>query len=86
MFFGVPNDGLDIGSFIPIVGNGPNRALIESLGQDNSQILYMQRKKFATVFGFEKSSEIYSFFETRASKTAQKVRIKARAKTNLIIC
>lgn len=39
LFFGVPNDDLDIASFIPIVGDGPNRPLIESLGQDNSQIL-----------------------------------------------
>ena len=75
MFFGVPNDGLDIESFIPVVGEGPNRPLINSLGQDNSQILYTQRRKFAEAFNFEGSSEIYSFYETRVSNTVRKVRI-----------
>ena len=63
VFFGVPNDGLDIASFIPIVGDGPNRSLIESLRQDNSKILYAQRRRFSDAFDFEGSSEIY--FSTR---------------------
>ncbi|KAF2185930.1 hypothetical protein K469DRAFT_664957, partial [Zopfia rhizophila CBS 207.26] len=72
MFFGVPNDGLDIASFIPIVGDGPNRFFIESLGQNNSQVLKVQRRRFYEAFNFEDSSEIYCFYETCESKTAQK--------------
>lgn len=73
MFFGVPNDGLDIDSFIPVVGDGPNRFLLESLGQNNASVLKSQRKRFDEAFSFEGSSEIYCFYETCLSKTAFKV-------------
>jgi hypothetical protein len=53
MFFGVPNCGLNIESFIEIVGDGPNRALVECLGRDNSQVLDTQRKKFLKAFDFK---------------------------------
>ncbi|KAH8694740.1 hypothetical protein BGZ61DRAFT_532780 [Ilyonectria robusta] len=39
VFFGVPHDGMDISSLIPMVGNGPNRPLIESIDRFNSMIL-----------------------------------------------
>ncbi|PVH71306.1 hypothetical protein DL98DRAFT_397381, partial [Cadophora sp. DSE1049] len=72
MFFGVPNRGLDIKSFTQVVGDGPNRYLVESLGRDNSQVLDTQCRKFSKAFDFEGSSEIYCFYETRTSNTALK--------------
>lgn len=45
-FFGVPNDGMDISSLIPMAGDGPNRFLLESINHINSQILTMQQQNF----------------------------------------
>jgi hypothetical protein len=36
IFFRVPHNGIDISSLIPIVKNGPNRFLIESISHINS--------------------------------------------------
>ncbi|RYP69598.1 hypothetical protein DL770_008204 [Monosporascus sp. CRB-9-2] len=72
VFFGVPHDGMDISSLIPMVGDGPNRFLIESISQINSQILPIQRREFHTALGDKGSSEIVCFYETMKSPTAQK--------------
>nr|CEG03560.1 unnamed protein product [Fusarium acuminatum CS5907] len=37
VFFGVPYGGVDISSLIPMVEDGPNRYLIESIGRSDSQ-------------------------------------------------
>ena len=71
LFFGVPNQGMDISSLVPMVGDQPNRYLLESLGKE-SGFLRDQRTKFPKVFGF-KDSEIISLFETQMSPTAVKV-------------
>ncbi|KAJ4167387.1 hypothetical protein NW754_011202 [Fusarium falciforme] len=71
VFFGVPHDGMDISSLIPMVGDGPNRFLIESIGRINSQILSIQQREFHTVLGGEGDSEIFCFYETVESPTAQ---------------
>ncbi len=74
LFFGVPNDGMDIESLIPMVGDQPNRFLLESLNAINSQILRLQRRSFAKVLS-QTALEIFCFFETSLSSTAAKVGI-----------
>ena len=73
LFFGVPNRGMDIESLIPIVGDQPNRALLESLGR-NSEFLRAQAVNFPRVFSFT-DSQVFSFFETLESPTARLVMI-----------
>lgn len=72
LFFGVPNDGMDIGSLIPIVNDQPNRFLLESLNAINSQILRLQKRSFARLMD-EMALELFCFYETRLSPTAKQV-------------
>lgn len=44
LFFGAPNDGMNIESLVPMVGDQPNRFLLESLSAMNAQILGLQRR------------------------------------------
>ncbi|KAL6697259.1 nacht and ankyrin domain-containing protein [Trichoderma pleuroticola] len=69
-FFGVPHDSMDIHSLIPIVGDGPNRSLLESIGSTNSQILSIQQREFSDALGHQGETEIVSFYETCLSPTA----------------
>ncbi|KAL6404711.1 hypothetical protein AUP68_11539 [Ilyonectria robusta] len=71
-FFGVPHDGMDISSLIPMVGDSPNRFLVESLSRINSQILSTQHREFHTALGRQGNSEVICFYETIQSPTAQK--------------
>ncbi|KAL7934394.1 ankyrin repeat-containing domain protein [Trichoderma chlorosporum] len=71
-FFGVPHDGMDIRSLIPMAGDGPNRFLLESIGSTNSQILSIQHRDFSQALVGQGQSEIVSFYETRLSPTAVK--------------
>jgi hypothetical protein len=73
-FFGVPQDGMEIGSLIPMVADGPNRFLVESIGRINSQILSIQRRDFREAMGEKGQSEIVCFYETRMSPTISQVR------------
>ncbi|KAL6690585.1 hypothetical protein J3F84DRAFT_398280 [Trichoderma pleuroticola] len=70
-FFGVPHDGMDISSLIPMVENGPNRFLLESIGLFSSQILSTQHREFLETMG-ARESKIICFYETRMSPTAIK--------------
>ncbi|KAF5669915.1 kinesin light chain [Fusarium denticulatum] len=72
VFFGVPHDGMDISSLIAMVGDKPNRFLIESISRINPQMLREQRHQFDTALGREGDSEIVCFYETEESATAQK--------------
>lgn len=72
-FFGVPHDGIDIRSLIPMVGDGINRFLLESIGSINSQILSIQKREFSEALGSQGESQIISFYETRVSPTALQV-------------
>ncbi|KAF6842214.1 kinesin light chain [Colletotrichum musicola] len=72
VFFGVPHDGMDISSLIPMVGDGTNRELISSISQLNSQVLSMQQRDFRKALGPEGNTEIFCFYETEQSPTAQK--------------
>lgn len=72
-FFGVPHDGMDISSLIPMVGDGPNRFLIESIGRINSQVLRKQQREFHKALVDEEISEVVCFYETEESPTAKQV-------------
>ena len=72
LFFGVPNDGMDISSLIPIVNDQPNYILLESLNAINSQVLQLQGRSFAK-FLDQTALNIFCFYETRESPTAAQV-------------
>ncbi|QYT05472.1 hypothetical protein H0G86_012366 [Trichoderma simmonsii] len=72
IFFGTPHDGMDISSLIPMVGDGPNRFLIESISRINSQIISIQQRDFHHALGKKGDSEVFCFYETLESPTAQK--------------
>ena len=72
LFFGVPNDGMDIESLIPMVGDQPNRSLLESLSAMNTQILGLQRRHFSRILS-RGNLEMFCFFETELSPTAAQV-------------
>ncbi|RKL27770.1 hypothetical protein BFJ72_g12898 [Fusarium proliferatum] len=71
VFFGVPHDGMDISSLIPMVGDGPNRFLVESISHINSQ-LSTQQQEFHKSLGNKGDMEIVCFYETLESPTAKK--------------
>ncbi|KAL6699743.1 hypothetical protein J3F84DRAFT_404743 [Trichoderma pleuroticola] len=72
IFFGTPHDGMDISSLIPMVGDGPNRFLVESISCINSQIISIQQRDFHHALGKEGDSEVFCFYETLESPTAQR--------------
>lgn len=56
-----------------MVGDGPNRFLLESIGTNNSQVLSIQQREFSDALGGQGETEIVSFYETRLSPTALRV-------------
>ncbi|KFA66966.1 hypothetical protein S40285_09524, partial [Stachybotrys chlorohalonatus IBT 40285] len=72
VFFGVPHDGMDITSLIPVAGDGPNRFLLESISNKNPQVLRTQQREFHEVLGHEGEAEVICFYETCLSSTAEK--------------
>ena len=72
LFFGVPNDGMDITSLIPMVNDQPNRALLESLSAINSQVLRLQGRSFAKLLD-QTALNLFCFYETKLSPTAARV-------------
>jgi protein SERAC1 len=60
VFFGVPNDGMEIESLVPMVNDQPNRFLLESLSAINSQVLGLQARSFATFLN-RTAFEIFCF-------------------------
>jgi hypothetical protein len=71
LFFGTPNQGMDISSLVAMVGDQPNRYFLESLGR-GSEVLSAIMKSFDDVFT-SMNYEIVSFYETAESPTAVKV-------------
>jgi hypothetical protein len=69
LFFGVPNDGMDIASLIPMVNDQPNRSLLESLSAINSQVLRLQGRSFAKLLE-QTALDLFCFYETKLSPTA----------------
>jgi hypothetical protein len=74
VLFGVPNSGMDIESLVPMVNDQPNRSLLESLSEMNSQILRLQNRNFSRVLK-QTTFRMFCFYETRLSPTAAKVGI-----------
>lgn len=70
LFFGVPNQGMDIKSLIPMVGNQANREFLESL-KSNSTVLRVQAQKFLNTLESLQCS-IMNFYETEESPTAER--------------
>ena len=68
LFFGVPSQGMDITSMIPMVKAQPNQSLVHALGKE-SQLLRNQRRDFPMAFD-QPDSEIVYFYETLMSPTA----------------
>lgn len=71
LFFGVPNDGMDITATLSIIGSQPNSEFLASLGID-SLILANQANLFPQCFD-SRDAVIYSFYETCVSNTAKRV-------------
>jgi hypothetical protein len=71
LFFGTPNQGMDIESLVAMVGDQPNRCLVESLGK-GSEVLRDLLTNFNKIFA-SKDSEIISFYETQLSHQACQV-------------
>lgn len=71
VFFGVPNLGMATASLVPMVGDQPNRGLLETLGR-NSALLRRHQDEFRKAFE-PKQIQVTSFYETRLSRTACKV-------------
>jgi len=76
LFFGVPNQGMDIESLIPMVEKQVNQSLLHSIGTI-SQSLREQSRDFQEAFDFPErerhESRIECFYETKTSPTAIKV-------------
>jgi hypothetical protein len=71
LFFGVPNQGMDINSLLPMAESQPNLGFLLSLGP-NSDSLRNLHRSFCKAFPFQ-DSEIISFFETEETRTAKLV-------------
>ncbi|KAI4862015.1 hypothetical protein F4820DRAFT_39340 [Hypoxylon rubiginosum] len=69
VFFGVPQYGMEISSLKPMAADGPNRALLESIGT-NSQVLNQQYEYFQTALGRKGEFEVICFYEILQSPTA----------------
>ena len=78
LFFGVPNDGMNVSSFQSIVGDQPNRPLVDSLHPENFSSLREQRVAFSELLHQRRSEEhsqfdLFCFYETKRSPTAARV-------------
>lgn len=63
---------MDIASLIPMVGDGPNRPLVESIGASSSVLDDLQQE-FHPSLGGQGEKEVTCFYETEQSPTARKV-------------
>ncbi|KAH7024901.1 uncharacterized protein B0I36DRAFT_424605 [Microdochium trichocladiopsis] len=74
VFFGVPHAGMDNASLMTMAGKGPNRELVLSIGQTNSQFLTRQQRHFPGALETmgPQRREVFCFYETLESPTAVK--------------
>ena len=70
LFFGVPNHGMDISSLLAMVDEQPNLPFLTMLSKHSGNLQGLV-ERFRTEFDF-KDSQIISFYETCASRTARK--------------
>lgn len=68
LLFGVPNQGMDIRSLIPMAEGQPNMKFLHNLDK-NSELLRSLHLDFCSKFRF-KDSRVISFYETQTSPTA----------------
>ena len=73
LFFGVPSQGMNIRTLLPMVHNQHNAQMLLPYLADNSLWLKEQTRKFTEAFGF-RDSNIICFYETKESATAIQVR------------
>lgn len=69
LFFGVPNQGMDISSLHAMVHGQHNLPFLAGLSKDAGSLQELV-KSFRAIFDFH-DSQIFSFYETSASPTAQ---------------
>lgn len=80
LFFGTPNQGMDITSLIPMVEGQPNELFLRSLDSDTSE-LRLQAQHWEQIFVLREGDmlsalfQIISFYETKESPTAINVRL-----------
>lgn len=69
VFFGVPHDGMDIDGLKQMLGDRPNRLLVESVSHNNSSVLTRLRRDFAKLLDEFNKIDIFCFYETELSHT-----------------
>lgn len=72
-FFGVPTQGMNINTLIPMVANQHNAQTLLPYLAENSLWLKEQNRRFPQAFSF-KDSNVICFYETKESPTAVQVR------------
>ena len=71
LFLGVPSQGMDVRSILPMVQGRANENFLQGLRPD-SDMLRLQHQDFCKSFPYT-SCKIISFFETELSPTAKEV-------------
>jgi hypothetical protein len=69
LFFGVPNQGIRIEQWLPIVEGQPNESLIRDLSPESAYLRALQ-DSFRSTFAFP-DSQIISIYETEKTKVAK---------------
>lgn len=69
IFFGVPNRGIRVEHWLPMVNDQPNSELVRNLSPESSYLRDLQRN-FDRYFQ-DPSSKILSIYETMRTKTAK---------------
>jgi hypothetical protein len=72
LLFGVPTQGMDISTLLPMVQNQHNALTLLPYLVENSLWLKDQNRKFSEAFPF-KDSDVICFYETQESPTAVQV-------------
>jgi hypothetical protein len=69
LFFGVPNQGIRIEHWLPMVKGQPNENLVRDLGPDST---YLRRlhEAFRTAFNFSDSKTVF-IYETERTRVAK---------------
>lgn len=75
LFFGVPNDGMDVDPLIKMTEDQPNRFLVESMSRINSMVWNKQSQEFRRVLA-KTQLQVLCFYETNFSPTPAKVRLQ----------
>ena len=63
LLFGVPNKGMSISHWIPMVEGKPNERLVRSLSQENSALEELDRQ-FSGIIKLNSHIRVFCFYET----------------------